>query len=385
MLKRNLAMLLVILLVATSFVACGNNANNENAANAENTNAEATNENDTEEATNENETEEATEETTEEVVEETDFVVGLVTDIGGIDDKSFNQGTWEGILRFSEETNTETQYLQSESDADYIPNLSSFSDEEMDLIIAPGFLFEEAMAEVSANFPEQKYLIIDMVVGERPNVANAVFAEHEGSFLAGVAAALKAQEAGKDTVGFIGGMDFDLIQKFEAGFEAGVAAVDADMTVLVEYAGSFSDTQIGQTLASKMYDKDAYVIYHAAGGTGNGLIKEAKDRRTNNEDVWAIGVDKDQYSDGIYEGDMSAVLTSMMKRVDVAAYDVSKMTLDNNFPGGEVLLFNLANSGVGLPAENPNLSDEIIAKVAEFEQQVVDGDIEVPVVPNRLK
>jgi basic membrane protein A and related proteins len=355
MLKRSLAMLLVVLLIAASFVACANNDNNNN--NAGN----------------------------EEAVEEIDFTVGLVTDVGGIDDKSFNQGTWEGIERFAKETGAKTQYLQSESDADYVPNLSSFSDEEYDIIIAPGFLFAEAMTEVSGNFTEQKYLIIDMVVGERPNVANAVFAEHEGSFLAGVAAALKAQEAGQDTLGFIGGMDFDLIQKFEAGFEAGVATVDPNMTVLVEYAGSFADTQIGQTLASKMYDAGAYIIYHAAGGTGNGLIKEAKDRRTNGQDVWAIGVDKDQFSDGIYEGDKSAVLTSMMKRVDVAAYEVSQLTLDGKFPGGEVLVFDLSNDGVSLPAENPNLTDAIMDTVADYKGQVIDGTIEVPVIPNRLK
>lgn len=313
-----------------------------------------------------------------------DFTIGLVTDIGGIDDKSFNQGTWEGIQRFADEYGVETQFLQSESDADYIPNLSAFSDEELSIIIAPGFLFAEAMGTVGADFPEQSYLIIDSVV-EGGNIASAVFSEQEGSFLVGVAAALKAQEAEEDTVGFIGGMDFDLIQRFESGFEAGVAAIDPNMKVLVEYAGSFADTQIGQTLAAKMYGEGAYVIYHAAGGTGNGLIKEAKDRRLNGDDVWAIGVDKDQYSDGIYEGDMSAVLTSMMKRVDVAAYNVSEMAYNGEFPGGQVLLFNLANSGVGIPDENPNLSDDIVATVAEYEGKVISGEIEVPTVPNRLK
>ena len=329
--------------------------------------------------------EETPEETPEEEPESIDFTVGLVTDVGGIDDKSFNQGTWEGILEFATETGAQTKYLQSDSDADYIPNLSNFSDEELDIIIAPGFLFEAALTEVATNFPDQKYLIIDMVIADKPNVASAVFAEEQGSFLVGVAAALKAQEAGKDTVGFIGGMDFDLIQKFEAGFEAGVAAVDPNMTVLVEYAGDFSNAPIGQTLAAKMYDQGAYIIFHAAGGTGNGLIKEARDRRTNGEDVWAIGVDKDQYEDGIYEGDMSAVLTSMMKRVDVAAHDVAEMTFNGNFPGGGILVFDLTNQGVGIPESNPNLSDAIVEEVKTYEGKVVAGEIEVPVLPNRLK
>ena len=198
-----------------------------------------------------------------------DFLVGLVTDIGGIDDKSFNQGTWEGIERFAKEFGTDKNYLQSEKDSDYIPNLSTFADEQASLIVAPGFLFENAMKETAANFPEQKFLIIDAVV-EADNVASAVFAEHEGSFLVGVAAALKTKEAGKDTVGYIGGMDFEAIQKFEAGFEAGVWAVDPNMKVVVEYAGAFDNAQAGQALAAKMYDQGAHVIFHAAGGTGNG-------------------------------------------------------------------------------------------------------------------
>lgn len=317
-------------------------------------------------------------------VEEETISVGLVTDVGGIDDKSFNQGTWEGVVRFADETGAETKYLQSENDADYIPNLSTFSDEELDLIVAPGFLFADSLLEVSGNFPDQNYLIIDSVV-EAPNVASAVFAEEQGSFLVGVAAALKTQEAGKNVVGFIGGMDFDTIQKFEAGFEAGVKAVDPNMTVLVDYAGSFADAQKAQTLAAKMYDEGAYVIYHVAGASGNGLIKEAKDRAINGQDVWAIGVDRDQYEDGIYEGEKSVMLTSMMKRVDVAAYEVAKLTMEGKFPGGEVLTFTLENAGIGLPKENPNLTDDILSKVADFEGKIKAGEIEVPVLPSRVQ
>lgn len=375
MIKKVLALMLALVMVL-SLAACG--TTEEPAGEKPSTETPAV-----EEEAEEKPMEEAEEKPVAEEPMEP-FIIGLVTDVGGIDDKSFNQGTWEGIVRFSEDTKVDTKYLQSESDADYVPNLSAFSDEELDIIIAPGFLFADAMLEVAGYFPDQPYLIIDSVVAG-DNVASAVFSEQEGSFLVGVAAALKAQEAGMDTVGFIGGMDFDLIQRFESGFEAGVAAIDSEMTVLIEYAGSFSDTQKGQTLAAKMYDQGAYVIYHAAGGTGNGLIKEAKDRRTNGDDVWAIGVDKDQFTDGIYDGDMSAVLTSMMKRVDVAAYNVSEMTLNGEFPGGEVLLFNLANGGVGIPEENPNLSDAIVKTVGEYEAKVVSGEIEVPTLPLRLQ
>ena len=320
-------------------------------------------------------------------LEEGTFTVGLVTDTGGIDDKSFNQGTWEGVEKFACDegiVDADVRYVQSSSDADYLPNISAFADEELDLIVMPGFLFYDALVSAAATYPTQNFLIIDSVV-DASNVASAVFAEHEGSFLVGVAAALKAQEAGKDTVGFIGGMDFDLIQKFEAGFEAGVWAVDANMTVLVDYVGSFTDSQTGQTLAAKQYDAGAYVVYHAAGASGNGAIKEAKDRRTNSEDVWVIGVDKDQYEDGIYDGENSAVLTSMMKRVDVAAYEVAKDALEGNFPGGTVLVFDLTNDGVGIPEENPNLTDAMVASVADYKAGILDGTYTVPTVPNRLK
>lgn len=335
----------------------------------------------------------ATEETTTAATEtpaveepaKVEFNVALVTDTGGIDDKSFNQGTWEGIKRFSEDTGAESVYAQSNSDADYIPNLSTFAEDGYGLIVAPGFLFADAIGEVANNFPDQSFLIIDSVVADRPNVASAVFSEEQGSFLVGVAAAKATLEAGKDKVGFIGGMEFDLIFRFEAGFEAGVHAVDPNITVLNGYVGDFTSADKGQSIASQMFDEGAYVVYHAAGGAGNGLIKEAKDRRSNGEDVWAIGVDKDQYADGIYDGDKSAVLTSMMKRVDVAAYTVSEMAMNGEFPGGQTLAFTLANGGVGIPETNPNLSADAVAAVADFEAKIKSGEITVPVLPTRLQ
>lgn len=339
----------------------------------------------TTEAAAEATTEAAAEETTEAPMADGTFTVALVTDTGGIDDKSFNQGTWEGIERFAADTGSETTYAQSNSDADYIPNLSTFAEDEPNLIVAPGFLFADAISEVANNFPDQPFLIIDMVVGERANVASAVFAEEQGSYLVGVAAAKAAMAAGKDTVGFIGGGEFDLIFKFEAGFEAGAMAVNPEIKVLNAYVGDFVDAGKGQTLASSMYDQGAYVIYHAAGGAGNGLIKEAKDRRTNGEDVWAIGVDKDQYEDGKYNDTESAILTSMMKRVDVAAYTVAEMTMNGEFPGGEILGFSLANGGVGIPEANPNLTDDIVTLVKEYEEKIKSGEITVPLLPTRLQ
>lgn len=311
-----------------------------------------------------------------------DFRVGLVTDIGGIDDKSFNQGTWEGIERFGKAydlcRDEGYRYLQSQSESEYIPNLTTLSEEGIDLIVAAGFLFNEAIATVAGNIPEQKFLVIDTVI-DLPNVTSALFAEHEGSYLVGVAAALKAKEDGKDTVGFIGGMESEVIWRFEAGFRAGVLSIDPNMKVLVDYVAAFDDDATGQTLAAKQYNNGAYIIIHAAGQSGNGVIKEARDRREQNDVRWVIGVDRDQYNDGIYdeENNKSVILTSMVKRVDIAAETIARQTFEGFFTAG-LRTFNLSNDGVGLPARNPNLSDTIIEQVLSVKTKIVDGEIVVP-------
>jgi len=177
-------------------------------------------------------------------------------------------------------------------------------------------------------------------------------------------------------VGFLGGMQFPLIEAFQAGFEQGVKAVYPDCKILIDYAGDFGAPDKGQAIAQKQFNAGAYIIFHAAGGTGNGMIKEAKERSSKGDIRWAIGVDKDQYNDGVY-GDKSAVLTSMMKRVDQAAYDVAKMTMDGKFPGGQTLVFSVANRGVGLPEKNPNLSADILAKIKDYADKIASGAIKV--------
>jgi basic membrane protein A and related proteins len=320
------------------------------------------------------------------------YTIGLVTDSGGIDDRSFNQGTWEGIVRYAEDNdlvlNENYKYLQSANEVDYSPNLTSFADACTDLIVAPGYLFLESgsLPAVAEDYPHINFLLIDSVL-DAPNVASAVFAEHEGSFLVGVAAALKAQEMGDTKVGFVGGMDSELIQKFEAGYEQGVKAVAPNMQVLVEYAGSFTSTSLGQEKAESLFNQGARIIYHAAGGAGGGVIRAVKDK-VNAEgegEAWAIGVDKDQYDEGIYAGTKSVILTSMIKKVDVAAYEVAEQTKAGDFPGGEVLEFNLNNEGVGIPKNNPNLSQTIIDQINELRTKIINGEIEVSQVPSRKK
>jgi len=312
--------------------------------------------------------------------EETDFTVGFVTDIGGIDDKSFNQGTWEGIVKYAEEKGWEQgkqyNYIQSNEEADYIPNLSAFGDDEYSVVVAAGFLFLDAMKEVAPQYPDTNFVLIDETV-EASNVASVSFAEEQGSFLVGVAAA-KATKTNK--VGFVGGMDFPLIRHFHAGFVAGVHSVDPSIEVLDQYAGSFGDPGKGQQIASTMYDQGVDVIFHAAGGTGNGVINEAKNRVENGENVWVIGVDKDQYEDGIYdkENNKSVVLTSMMKRVDVAAYNMVEAAQNGEFPGGKKTTLTLADDGVGIPKENPNLTEDIVKEIEAYKDKIVNGDITVP-------
>lgn len=315
--------------------------------------------------------------------EEDEFKVGFVTDVGGIDDKSFNQGTWEGVVKYAEEKSWEQgkqyTYIQSNEEADYIPNLSAFGDDKYNVVVAAGFKFFNSMNEVAPQFPDTNFAIIDSIV-DQPNVASVMFAEEQGSFLVGVAAA-KATKTNK--VAFIGGEDSELIRHFHAGFEAGVYAVDPSMEIISQYAGAFDNPGAGQQIASTMYEQGVDIIYHAAGGTGNGVINEAKNRVDNGEEVWVIGVDRDQYEDGIYDKDnnKSVILTSMLKRVGVASYDMVKAAQDGNFPGGEVISLTLADDGVGIPAENPNLDDDIIKVIEEYKEKIVNEEI---VVPNNM-
>ena len=343
----------------------------------------------TEEKAEETKAEEKAEETKAEAgkVEELPAIsIGLCTDTGGVDDKSFNQGTWEGVKRYAADHKLDKdaiQYVQATSDADYIPQLTTFSEAGKDLIVAPGFLFKDAITQVAKDFPEQKFLFIDDV-SDAPNVCSAVFAEHEGSFLVGMAAGLKADAEGKKKVGFVGGMDFETIQKFEAGYEQGVHAVNPDIEVVVEYVGAFDKPEDAQAIATKMFDNGCYIIYHAAGSSGNGVIKEAKDRALNGEDVWVIGVDRDQYEEGIYKDDKSVILTSMVKRVDNASYIIATEVAKGEFKGG-VRTFGLKEDGVALPDKNPNLKDEWVKAIKEKAADIISGKLTIDPQPDRLK
>ncbi|OZM58050.1 BMP family ABC transporter substrate-binding protein [Lottiidibacillus patelloidae] len=309
------------------------------------------------------------------------FKVGMVTDTGGVDDKSFNQSAWEGLTKFGQDFDIPEKdgykYLQSNNDADYQPNLKKLVRDGFDLSFGIGFLMAGDVKEVALQKPESKFAIVDMVVTDDegnliPNVANITFAEEQGSFLVGVVAGLHTKT---NKVGFLGGVNFDLIKKFENGFKAGVKSVNPSAKIIVQYADSFVDVAKGQLIANSMYSQGADIIYHAAGGTGLGAFTEAKDRSKKGEEVWVIGVDKDQHQEGMPE---NVTLTSMVKRVDNAVYDVSKKTKEGNFPGGQVLSYSLADGGVGIAPTTDNVSEEALAKVEEYKQKIINGEITVP-------
>lgn len=305
----------------------------------------------------------------------------LVTDTTGIDDKSFNQGAYEGLEKFAKEYKDEgacnASNITANTDSESSSAVASVSGKDNQLVVAAGFTFENAIKDNAKQFPDQKFLLIDDVV-DAPNVVSAIFAANQGSFLAGVAAAEKAKEAGKDKVAFIGGMKGPVIKGFEVGYVQGVKAVDPKMKVDVQYVGDFSDSSKAKTMALNLYNNGTYIIFVAAGGAGNGVINAAQElARDDKKEVWVIGVDKDQYKDGEYDGDKSIILTSMVKRADVASFDVAKSVLENKFEGGKTITYDLKSGAVGLPDENPNLSENILKIVDEYKAKIIEGKIVV--------
>lgn len=321
----------------------------------------------------------------------------MVTDAGTIDDKSFNQGTWEGVVRAGEEFKLETKYLKpaGTTEADYMKEIGNLYDAGFKFIVCPGFKFETAIFHAQDRYKDAKFVIIDgnphagdFVPVVKENTVSIFFAEHESGFVAGVATALQLKEG---ELGFIGGMEIPAVQKFNWGFQQGVAYANANlgtkMSIKPEnviYQGTFDNVAAGQQLAAQMYDRGVKAIFAAAGGVGVGVINEAKSRVKAGEEVWVVGVDVDQYAEGIYEGEKSVILTSAMKQISTATFDVIKAEKDGEFPGGQILTFDAKNDGIGIPAENPNLSDEVEEQVAEVYEKMKSGEITVADVQGDL-
>ncbi|WP_054955260.1 BMP family lipoprotein [Paenibacillus dakarensis] len=319
------------------------------------------------------------------------FKVGMVTDAGTIDDKSFNQGTYEGIKKANKDFNMDYKYLKpaGTTEADYTKEIGNLYDAGYKFIVTPGFKFETAIFKSQDKYKDAKFVIIDGT----PNAGNGAepvvkensvaifFAEQEAGFLAGVAAADHIKEG---EAGFIGGLEIPPVQKFNWGFQQGLKYANDNLGTKVTmkkdnvvYQGSFDNAAAGGQLAAQMYDRGVKVIFAAAGGVGTGAINETKTRVKNGADVWMVGVDVDQYQEGVYDGEKSVILTSAVKKIDQAAYDMIKAETEGKFPGGQTLTFDASNDGIGLPEKNPNLSEETLKKVDEVFQKIKSGEVKV--------
>ena len=294
--------------------------------------------------------------------------VGMVTDSGTIDDRSFNQGTFEGIKKAADEFGLECTYLRPSgtTTTDYVTAITDLYDNGYRFIACPGFLFADAVAQVQAMYDDLMLVIIDdaLSAGIGKNSVAVIFKEHES--------------------GFLGGMEIPSVQKFNWGFQQGVIYANENYGTKIEmdpsnfvYSGSFADIALGQQIANTLYSKGVDAVFCAAGTTGVGGLNEAKNRALSGEKVWAVGVDVDQYYEGDLGNGTSCVLTSAMKDVTGVAYDMVKAAVEGNFPGGSLLLLGVADDRAGIPATNPNLTPEIEAKVAEVAALIKAGTVVV--------
>lgn len=330
-----------------------------------------------------------------EETEEKGIKVGMATDSGTIDDKSFNQGTWEGVLEYKEDNpSAEVQYLMptGETTQDYLEAIDNLAMTGVEVMVLPGFKFEEALGVAQEKHPEIKFVAIDAepLVGVddhgnpkyevADNTISIFFAEQQASFLAGVATALETET---NKVAFLGGMEVPAVQKLGWGFVAGIAYANANLGTNVEvtdyiYQGTFTDLDAGKAIAAGMYDKGVDVVFAAAGGVGVGAINEAKTRAEDGNEVFIVGVDVDQYDEGLLTNGSSVILTSAMKYLGQAAYEQINAYANGEFEGGRTILMDVNANGVGLPRVNPNLSDETIKQVNEAAEMIKTGEIEVP-------
>ncbi|MGE8002005.1 BMP family lipoprotein [Lysinibacillus sp. NPDC093216] len=309
------------------------------------------------------------------------FSVAMVTDVGGVDDKSFNQSAWEGVQAYGKENNLKEgnggfAYLQSKSDADYESNLNALLRRDFNLVFGIGYLMEDAMTAIAEENPDKKFAIVDASV-KADNVASIMFKEQEGAFLAGVAAA-KMTKTGK--IGFVGGGDIPVINRFEAGFVEGAKTVNPDIDIQRKYTGAFDKADLGKMTANSMYSSGVDIIFHAAGATGNGVFSEAKERKKKdpNANVWVIGVDADQYEEGKVDDKTNVTLTSMLKGVNAAVIDISNKAKNGEFPGGKTLTYGLAEDGVKLADSRGAIPADVQTVIDEYKEKIAKGEIKVP-------
>lgn len=363
---------------ASSEEASSEKVSSEEASSEEASSEEAT-EADTEEASSEEasseevseaESEEAsseedTEAETEEDIDGTGFKIGMVTDVGGVNDGSFNQSAWEGLQRAAENFGCEVKYIESKGDADFVPNIESFLDEDYDLIICTGYVMADAVRDAAELNPDQKFAIVDDASNaDLDNVTCMMFEQEQASYLVGLAAGYTTES---NVVGFVVGQANETMNSFGYGYCAGVLDANPDATILQYNANSFGDASAGKTAVNTMVTKGADVVFHAAGGTGLGVIDGCKENG-----IWAIGVDSDQSPLA-----PETILTSALKRVDNACYDATKKAILGTLEGG-VATYDLAAGGVDIAPTTDNLSKDALEKIEDAKKDIIAGDLVVP-------
>jgi basic membrane protein A len=315
---------------------------------------------------------------------ESDVKVGMAYDVGGRGDQSFNDSAARGLDQAVEEFGFESQESEAtdgEPEAAREERLRTFAEAGFDPIFAVGFAYSASVAKVAPEYPEVHFAIIDDEAAAGENIANLVFAEEEGSFLVGAAAALKSQA---NHIGFVGGVEVPLIKKFEAGYIAGAKQVKPDIQVDVTYLtqapdfSGFADPAKGRTAGDGMFDGGADIVYHAAGGSGGGVFEAAAAADQQSPEKWAIGVDSDQYETAD-QSVQDVILTSMLKNIDVAVFEYLSQVNDGDFPSG-VTRHDLSVDGVGYSATG-GFVDDISGQLDELKQQIIDGEIQVPTTP----
>lgn len=358
---------------ASSEEASSEKVSSEEASSEEASSEEAT-EADSEEASSEEvseaESEEAsseedTEAETEEDIDGTGFKIGMVTDVGGVNDGSFNQSAWEGLQRAAENFGCEVKYIESKGDADFVPNIESFLDEDYDLIICTGYVMADAVRDAAELNPDQKFAIVDDASNaDLDNVTCMMFEQEQASYLVGLAAGYTTES---NVVGFVVGQANETMNSFGYGYCAGVLDANPDATILQYNANSFGDASAGKTAVNTMVTKGADVVFHAAGGTGLGVIDGCKENG-----IWAIGVDSDQSPLA-----PETILTSALKRVDNACYDATKKAILGTLEGG-VATYDLAAGGVDIAPTTDNLSKDVLEKIEDAKKDIIAGDLVVP-------
>lgn len=303
--------------------------------------------------------------------------VAMITDVGGVNDQSFNQSAWQGLQNLGKE-GVEVSYIESQKEADYAPNLETKINEGNDLVWGVGFMMKEAMTNKSLDYPDQKFALIDdsWPDGECPNVTGVVFAAEQSSFLVGYIASYMTKT---NHVGFVLGMESPTMNKFTNGYYAGVqyGAAEQNKKVKIDMVNveSFSDAALGKATAKTMYSDGADIVFHAAGNVGNGVIEAAKDAGK-----WVIGVDMDQNHLA-----PDNVITSAMKNVNIATEDISKRILSGEDLGGKTITYTLKEGGVGIaPSSDKLVPAEILEKTKAVEQKIISGEIVVPETAEEL-